>query len=110
MLLLHRIEIFWKDYNRGKSGGYLPDLSQKADSSWTSPIGTWSYGGPVAVANALWFFHLGDPTDEVVSSGTTPSDLIEDLAERMQTDTAAALGTRVRYLYEGASEYFKDLL
>ena len=41
----------WTDY--ALSG--MPDFDQKQDN-WTNPQGNWSYCGPVAVANSLWWF------------------------------------------------------
>jgi hypothetical protein len=41
----------WTDY--APSG--MPDFDQKQDQ-WTDPMGNWTYCGPVAVANSLWWF------------------------------------------------------
>jgi hypothetical protein len=56
----------WPDY--APSG--VPDFDQKqngATNGWTNPgTGMWSYCGPVAVANSLWWF------DSKYESSTTP--------------------------------------
>ena len=59
----------WKIYIEGEEEGWywkpgnftdyapsgMPDFDQKQDN-WTDPAGAWSYCGPVAVANSLWWF------------------------------------------------------
>jgi len=94
--------LFWKLYN----GHYMPDFDQKQDA-WSSnrplPGPPWTWCGPVAEANSLWWFDYQFPT-LVDDSLTTPGGLIEELATRMLTGVIVP-GTRISDFYTGIKQY-----
>jgi len=95
--------IEWKDYNTPSiPGGYMPDFDQKQDA-WHDLGGNWTYCGPVAEANSLWWF---DQLYPAVVGSVTPGELIVDLAARMGTDPNA--GTDIRNMYDGIQSYLTD--
>lgn len=92
---------FWKDYNGpDMPEGFMPDFdqhqnfSQGQDPFWDPAFG-WDqhYCGPVAVANSLWWFEQKFAPifwpGIVVPVGSTPQELIWDLAQRMHTNGLA---------------------
>ena len=118
----------WVDY----APSCMPDFSQKQDN-WQDPTwGTWSYCGPVAVANSLWWFDskfepnpIPPPTindnyplvqaygqwddhDPINVETQTPTiELIDDLAAYMQTGVVAP-GTIITDLVQGTINYITD--
>jgi hypothetical protein len=74
----------------------MPDFDQKQDA-WHPPlqVGHWTWCGPAAVANSLWWFDSKyDPSDIVTAYVGVPDDhhvlnvdpLVKDLAWLMDTD------------------------
>jgi hypothetical protein len=63
--------IQWKDANGSEPNGYMPDFDQK-QNGWHDLGGNWTFCGPVAEANSLWWYDLSNP--EVVGS-VTPAQL-----------------------------------
>ncbi|HIQ05534.1 MAG TPA: DUF11 domain-containing protein, partial [Anaerolineae bacterium] len=114
----------WQDY--APSG--VPDFDQKQDPMWTEPIsGNWSWCGPVAVANSLWWFDSkfepnpmtytipndGYPLVEAYGSWDDhdPQNVppfIEDLAARFGTDTGGILGTDIISMTEAVKAYLAE--
>jgi uncharacterized repeat protein (TIGR01451 family) len=108
--------------------GGVPDFDQKQDG-WVNPdSGGWSYCGPVAAANSLWWFDskfelsntvppdIADtyPLIEATSVYTDDHDpsnapiLIQDLAALAGTDAVSA-GTSITNLYSAIITYTGDL-
>jgi len=117
----------WTDY--ALSG--MPDFDQKQDN-WTNPPagGPWTYCGPVAVANSLWWFDSREETGGIppptssdnyglVTNYSAPWDdhnvtnvepLVNDLAFRMDTDgqrtgNTTKSGTDVMDMQQGIRDY-----
>jgi len=108
----------WTDY--APSG--MPDFDQKQDN-WFDPAGgAWTYCGPVAVANSLWYFDsreetggippptISDSYGLVTAYGawddhnvTNVEPLINDLASLM--NTSISTGTDVFDMEHGIREY-----
>lgn len=95
-------DMFWKKW----AGFHLPDFDQK-QNGWKHPLALkWSFCGPVAEANSLWWFDQRFPN-------LVPGDpilLINELAFLMNTDNiqgigAPYIGTRVVDLYNGIKQY-----
>lgn len=97
----------WKDYNGPTSGGRMPDFDQKQNGWGSPPTGptNWTFCGPVAEANSLWWFDLTGLYGDVVESAS-PWVLINDLAGRM--GTTPLNGTTIRNLYDGVESYLAD--
>ncbi len=118
----------WIDY--APSG--MPDFDQRQDL-WDNPKGSgvWSYCGPLAVANCLWWFDskmepypvspptINDNYPLVTAYGAwddhDPSNLIpfvDDLAWRMDTDGQRTgiphLGASVFDMYDAINQYLLD--
>jgi hypothetical protein len=96
--------IQWKDANGPDPNGYMPDFDQK-QNGWHDLGGHWTFCGPVAEANSLWWYDLTYP--EVVGS-VTPAQLVNDLAARMQC--LPQTGTDIRNMYDGIDSYLLDNL
>jgi len=116
----------WTDY--APSG--MPDFDQKQDN-WTdtgTPAGNWTYCGPVAVANSLWWFDsreetggipppaISDSYSLVTTYGpwddhnvTNVQPLVNDLAWYMDTDGQRTgiphNGTDVMDMQKGIRDY-----
>ena len=127
-----------------KPGGFIdyapsgmPDFDQKQeDWSYTAAAPTWSYCGPVAMANSLWWFDseyepspVAPPTvndnyplvqsyspvgaalwDDHDVQNVVP--LVEDLAGRMDTDGQTSggshMGTNVEAMHNAVNQYIID--
>jgi uncharacterized repeat protein (TIGR01451 family) len=87
---------YWKDYNGEEEGGYMPDFDQNQDFNATQPGIEENYCAPAAMANSLWWFDQKYPDRDVVSLGTTPQQLIQELAWLMDTN-----GQRTGNLHNG---------
>jgi hypothetical protein len=110
----------WTDY--APSG--MPDFDQKQDN-WTdngTAMGNWSYCGPVAVANSLWWFdsknepfpqppsnisdhyslvtNFSNPWDDHNASNVMP--LVNNLSALMKTSSS---GTNVTDMQQGIRDY-----
>jgi 5'-nucleotidase/UDP-sugar diphosphatase len=113
----------WTDY--ALSG--MPDFDQKQDN-WTdngTETGNWTYCGPVAVANSLWWFdsknepspvppptindHYGlvtnfsNPWDDHCAQNVMP--LVNNLASLMNTSSS---GTNVMDMQQGIRDYLNN--
>jgi len=113
----------WTDY--ALSG--MPDFDQKQDN-WTdngTAMGNWTYCGPVAVANSLWWFdsknepfpvppptindHYGlvtnfsNPWDDHCTQNVMP--LVSNLASLMNTSSS---GTNVTDMQAGIAQYLNN--
>jgi C1A family cysteine protease len=118
----------WTDY--ALSG--MPDFDQKQDN-WFDPTGMWSYCGPVAVANSLWWFdsknepfpqpppiindHYGlvtnfsNPWDDHCTQNVMP--LVSNLSWLMDTDgqrtsNTSKSGTDVMDMQTGIQDYLNN--
>lgn len=129
-----------------KASGYtdyspngMPDFDQRQDN-WRDPLGQWSFCGPVAAANSVWWFDskfepnpitpttISDHYPLVTAYGSTDDhdplnvdnpatgwpplppggvELIEDLAQRFQTDQLGS-GTIVTNVFTGLDQYLID--
>jgi len=98
----------------------MPDFDQKQDA-WTDPYGRWSWCGPVAVANSLWWL------DSKFDNGTSPDGyplvqnygpwddhdvrnvgpFISRLATLMKTDTTTN-GTYIYDMEAGIRDYLGE--
>jgi hypothetical protein len=112
----------WEDY----APSCLPDFDQKQDD-WKEPVfDTWSYCGPVAVANSLWWYDskfepnpeppptINDHYSLVEAHGSyddhstsNVAPLVEELATYMQTDSSAP-GTIITDVVAGTRQYIED--
>jgi len=111
----------WTDY--APSG--MPDFDQKQDN-WTDNVtGNWTYCGPVAVANSLWWFdsknepspqppstindhyylvtNFSNPWDDHNASNVMP--LVCNLAALMNTSSS---GTNVTEMQAGINQYLNN--
>ena len=126
-----------------KASGYtdyspngMPDFDQRQDN-WRNPLGQWSFCGPVAAANSVWWFDskfepqpitpttVNDHYPLISTYATLPpfwddhdplnvnnpvtgwppgGELIEDLAQRFQTDQLGS-GTIVTNVFTGLDQY-----
>jgi len=117
----------WTDY--ALSG--MPDFDQKQDG-WFGPSGMWSYCGPVAEANSLWYFDSREEPSPVppptindnyglVTNYSAPWDdhdpqnvwpLVWDLAWLMDTDGQRTgsphNGTNVTDMQWGINQYLNN--
>lgn len=117
----------------------MPDFDQRQDN-WRAALGQWSFCGPVAAANSVWWFDskfepspitpttISDHYPLVAAYGATDDhdplnvdnpatgwpplppggvELIEDLAQRFQTDQLGS-GTIVTDIYTGLTQYLTD--
>lgn len=131
---VNQFDLYWKpldleDY--APSG--IPDFDQKQDA-WTNPqTGKWSYCGPTAIANSLWWldsFNEPDPIPPPKINDNFPlvwsynptgwddhdplnvGPLIEDLAWYMDTDGQRTgilhSGTKVMDMARGIDQYLLD--
>ena len=117
----------WTDY--ALSG--MPDFDQRQDN-WTNPQGNWTYCGPVAVANSLWWFdsreepspvppptindnyglvtNFSNPWDDHDAQNVIP--LVNTLAWYMDTDgqrtNTSRNGTNVYDMQWGIDKYLID--
>ena len=127
-----------------KPGGFIdyalsgmPDFDQKQDGwSLTAAAPTWSYCGPVAMANSMWWFDsefepnpVAPPTVSdgypLVTSYSPPGaalwddhdtqnviPFVDDLAERMDTDGQASgdghAGTNIEDMSAAVTQYLID--
>jgi hypothetical protein len=105
----------------------MPDFDQKQDAWWNPPVaGNWTYCGPVAVANSLWWFdsknepspvppptindHYGlvtnfsNPWDDHDPQNVMP--LVNNLALLMNTDLQN--GTDVMDMQAGIAQYLNN--
>ncbi len=123
-----------------KASGYtdyspngMPDFDQQQDN-WHNLLGQWSYCGPVAAANSVWWFDskfepqpitpptVNDHYPLISTYATMPpfwddhdplnvesggTELIDDLAQRFQTDVLGS-GTIVTDVYTGLDQYLID--
>ena len=77
---------FWKDCNgNAVADGYMPDFDQRQDFNGDGLVEA-GYCGPTAIANSLWWFNCKFPLAGIVPAGWTPLNLIQDLAQRMDTN------------------------
>ncbi|HVP13872.1 MAG TPA: proprotein convertase P-domain-containing protein, partial [Phycisphaerae bacterium] len=77
---------YWKDCNGAAvADGYMPDFDQRQDFNGDGVQDT-GYCGPTAVANSLWWFDCKFPDAGIVPAGWTPGQLIQYLAQRMDTN------------------------
>jgi len=117
----------WTDY--ALSG--MPDFDQKQDN-WVNAQGNWTYCGPVAVANSLWWFDSRNETNPVpppnisdnyglVTNFSNPWDdhdvqnvipLVNNLSWYMDTDgqrtNISHNGTKVHDMEWGIDKYLID--
>lgn len=64
--------LFWKNPYVDYAPSGVPDFDQKQDA-WVNPVtGKWSYCGPVAVANSLWWM------DSRFETSNTPPPIVND--------------------------------
>jgi len=102
----------------------MPDFDQK-QNEWRSPDDKWTYCGPVAAANSLWWFDSkfephpvppptindGYPLVEAYGAWddhdvSNPMPLVEELAKYFDTDPIT--GTNVYSMYYGIQSYLYD--
>jgi len=119
----------WKADKPDYAPSGMPDFSQMQNASWVNPnppVGTWSWCGPTAVANCLWWMdsrfepyqisppNMSDGFPLVSSYNATVWDdhdprnvppLIKDLAALMGTDTLGRCGTDVYEMEWGIQDY-----
>ena len=101
-------EWYWKDYNGGGEEGYMPDFDQNQNFDGQPGIEP-NYCAPTAEANSLWWFAQKYPDRDVVLPGTTPEQLIQELAWLMDTNGQRTLnphaGTYVEDEQAGIEQY-----
>jgi hypothetical protein len=115
-------QLYWKPEYADYAPSGMPDFDQKQDA-WRDPLsGKWTYCGPVAVANSLWWldseFEPGAVPPPTVSDGfglVTPygswddhnvrnvGPLVNDLALYMNTNPLS--GTEVHDMKRGIDTY-----
>jgi hypothetical protein len=102
----------------------LPDFDQK-QNEWHSPYDKWTYCGPVAAANSLWWFDSKFEPDPVppptINDGyalveayeawddhdvSNAMPLVEELAKYFSTDSIT--GTNIYSMYYGIRSYLYD--
>ncbi|HJX37618.1 MAG TPA: hypothetical protein VJ714_03360 [Anaerolineae bacterium] len=102
----------------------VPDFDQK-QNGWHGPDKEWTYCGPVAAANSLWWFDSKFEPDPVpppiVNDGyplveaygawddhdvSNPTPLVDELADYFGTDPVT--GTNVYSMYYGIQSYLYD--
>jgi uncharacterized repeat protein (TIGR01451 family) len=66
---------YFKDPYPDYAPSGVPDFDQKQDDWFHPPSGQWSYCGPVAVANSLWWFDSKFEPYPVGPPGPPPSDI-----------------------------------
>jgi len=119
---------FWKAGYHDYCPEGVPDFDQKQDG-WTSPFGmNWTYCGPVACLNSLWWFdsryepNIIPPPDvidnfpllssAIIADDHVPGQVIpyvDELAWDMDTDGISSgtihLGTRVTDMHRGLEDF-----
>lgn len=128
--ILARPPFYWKDGFCDYAPSGMPDFDQRQDN-WNDSTGKWSYCGPTAAANSLWWLDSKFEPAQPPMSPPTPSDgfplvssyipgiddhdsgnvqpFIQHLAYLMDTDGQRTMlvhsGTNVKDMEAGLAQY-----
>jgi hypothetical protein len=117
--------LYWKSEYPDYAPSGMPDFDQKQNGWFDPASGKWTFCGPVAVANSLWWldseFEPGTVPPPTVSDGfglvipygfwddhdvNNVQPLVNDLAGYMHT--SLAFGTEVHDMKQGIDQYLTD--